>query len=163
MDGGSKGTNQFKTEAEKIMELLNLLTLFTRKTLLEWLPAVTDAFGVSEERFMVLYELELQPNISLKDLARNVMVSSSSLSIMINSLVEQELVERVTDPKDRRKVLLKLSRRGEEVLNKANDHLIQSFQSYLSGLSPQSREKLEKTGDAMVSIIKQVMKESMKG
>ncbi|RQD69500.1 MAG: MarR family transcriptional regulator [Tindallia sp. MSAO_Bac2] len=155
--------DHLRSEAEKMMELLNLLTLFTRKTLLEWLPAVTEAFGISEERFMVLYELELQPNISLKDLARNLMVSSSSLSIMINSLVEQEMVERVTDPKDRRRVLLKLSRQGEEILSKANEHLIRSFQDYLCRLSEESRRDLEKTGDAMTAVIKQVMKESMKG
>ncbi len=154
------GQTHLKMEAEKMMELLNLLTLFSRKTLLEWLPSVTDEFGVSEERFMVLYELELQPNTSLKDLARNLMVSSSSLSIMINSLVEQDLVERVTDPEDRRRVLLKLSSHGEEILGKANDYLIQSFQDYLSRLSPESRRELEKTGDAMAVIIKRVMKES---
>lgn len=154
-------SNSLRTEAEKMMELLNLLTLFSRKTLLEWLPSVTAEFGFSEERFMVLYELDLQPNSSLKDLARNLMVSSSSLSIMINALVEQELVERVTDPLDRRRVLLKLSHYGETMLGKANTYLVQCFQEYLKGLAPETRRELETAGDAMAVAVKHVMKESM--
>ncbi|SFH93302.1 DNA-binding transcriptional regulator, MarR family [Tindallia magadiensis] len=163
MDGGNKDTNQFKTEAEKMMELITILTLFSRKTLLEWLPPITEAFGISEERFMVLYELDLQPNISLKELAKNLMVSSSSLSIMIHTLVEQKYVERVTDEKDRRRVLLKLSEEGEAILRKSNEHLTESFQKYLSHLSSENRTDLVTTGDSMTKIVKKVMKESMEG
>lgn len=146
-----------KQEAEELMHLLNSLSLFSRRTLLEWLPELVKDSGLTEERFVVLFELELQPDISLKALAHNLVVSPSSLSVMINSLVEQELVTRLPDSDDRRRVVLRLSPAGERLLKEANERLIERFTGFLKELDPETRENLVTKSSALVHVVEQVL------
>lgn len=146
-----------KQEAEELMHLLNSLSLFSRRTLLEWLPELVKDSGLTEERFVVLFELELQPDISLKALAHNLVVSPSSLSVMINSLVEQELVTRLPDSDDRRRVVLRLSPAGERLLKEANERLIERFTGFLKELDPETRENLVTKSSALVQVVEQVL------
>ncbi len=108
-----------KEEARRLMVLLDVLSLFSRRTMVAWLPQLISKTGITSERFMVMFELSLQPDTSLKDLAASIMISSSSLSVMIQSMVEQGLVTRLPDPTDRRRVLLHLGPEGEAQFNKA--------------------------------------------
>ncbi len=147
-----------KQEAQRLMLLLNTLTLFTRKTMLAWMPDLVSDLGITEERLMVMYELNLQPDISLKDLAQSMMVSSSSLSVMINSLVEQDIVSRLPDPEDRRRVLLRLGSQGEEMLRRAEEYLLGQFQEYVKKLPQAERQELAGAADGLLQVVERILK-----
>jgi DNA-binding MarR family transcriptional regulator len=70
--------------------------------------------GVSVIQSHVLYELRKRPNQSLNDLADKLALDTSSLSRQVQQLVELNLINRVPDPKDRRYVLLSLTKEGEK-------------------------------------------------
>ncbi len=145
-------------EAQRLMLLLNTLSLFSRRTLVSWMPELVAEMGITEERFMVMFELSLQPDSSLKDLAKSMMVSSSSLSVMINALVEQDIVTRLPDPADRRRVLLRLGPRGEDLLRRAEEHLLERFQDYLKNLPEVDRQELGSASEALLQVIDRILR-----
>ncbi|SMP60236.1 MarR family winged helix-turn-helix transcriptional regulator [Anoxynatronum buryatiense] len=144
-------------QARRLMTLLSTLSLFTRKTLLEWLPLLSSEMGITEERFMVMYELDLQPSISLKELATSLVVSSSSMSIMVNSLVEQGVVDRVQDTGDRRRVVLRLTKEGEKQLRLAEKSLLKNFEAYLDTLPETDRQALDDATGSLLSVMARLL------
>lgn len=154
--------NSLYHEGRKINELINMLSLFTRQTYVEWIPELEEELGITEQRFLVMWELKLQPNCSLKDLASMLVVSPSSLSIMVNALVKQGSVQRVEDAEDRRRVVLRLTDQGERELEKGEAHLVTRFGQYLEALPPHDRHDFLQAADAMRSVMQRLLRRSGK-
>ena len=137
-------------QARQLNTMINELSLFTRKTWLEWMPEVTTMLGLTGERFMVLFELNMQPDLSLKELSGRLMVSPPSLSVMINSMVDQGLVTRVPDARDRRRVLLRISEKGTAQFLRMEEAMEGRFRDYLGELPAEDQKQL---GEATVLIL----------
>lgn len=150
-------TTATKEEAVRFNTLMNTMSLLARQTMVEWLPEVTTEVGITGERFMVMFELNLQPNSSLKQLATSLVVSSSSLSVMVNSMVEQGIVSRLQDPQDRRRVVLRLSDEGERQLALVENHLIDRFQEYLNCLSKDDRADLDTAVETLLHVVNRIL------
>jgi len=135
-------------EARTLMELLNTLSLFTRKTMLEWLPDLVAQTAIME------------PDSSLKSLAEALMVSSSSLSVMTNSMVEQGLVSRLPDPEDRRRVVLRLSEAGSRTLEEMEVQLVEKYRHFLEALEPDDREDLMAASGSMMKVVDRILNRS---
>lgn len=146
-------------QADLLMDLVSTLSLFTRITMNQWLPALFSELSITEERYMALFELTLQPDCSLKQLAQNLMVSPSNLSVMIDSMVQQGLVSRVSDPNDRRRVVLRLSEKGTDVCRKADAYTRKQFERFLADLSGEDREELEKAANQMIRIARKIIEQ----
>lgn len=71
----------------------------------------------------ILIELGENPNISLNKLATNLSSEKGSVSRSVQSLVEKGLVNRVTEAADRRAVLLSLSDKGQENVDKISEEM----------------------------------------
>ncbi len=144
-------------EAAHMVDLLNTLSLFSRKTMLEWLPELLSELNMTNERMMVMFELHLQPEISLKKLAQSMMVAPSTMSVMINSLVEQGVVTRLPDAKDRRRVVLRLSEKGRRETEQTEEGLVKGFQKYLKGLTETDRRELAESAEKLLAVVKRIM------
>lgn len=102
---------------EDLLMMLTLLASFHRNLYTRTRP-VAARKEINYQRFTILSYLKLFPEHSMKKLSRLLGVSSSSLSIIIDSLKKEGLVVRKTDPDDRRRVLLELTPKGKEALEK---------------------------------------------
>lgn len=149
-----------KEDARRINAMINDLSLFTKKTMLLWLPELESQMGITAERFLVMFELNMEPDRSLKELAKSLVISPSSLSVMINSLVEQGIVTRLTDPVDRRRVVLRLSEKGNELFLAADDHLTEKFSAYLEELPEKDRDDLNTVTNMMLDVMNRLLKRS---
>jgi DNA-binding MarR family transcriptional regulator len=148
--------------ANKVNILTKSMSLFTRRTIMEWLPNIAEKIGINEERFMVMYELQLQPDISLKELAKNMGVSPSSMSIMVNSMVEQNIIERIADENDRRYVVLKLSEFGQQKFKMIDQQLESLFENFFVHLSEIDKHKMEEVVVKIIDIIQEIMRNESK-
>ena len=144
-------------EARTLLELINTLSLFTRRTMLEWMPELISEMGITGERFMVMFELDLQADISLKQLAGSMMVSPSSMSVMINGMVEQGTVSRFPDSSDRRKVVLRLSEKGKEELDLARGRLLEKYREFLKSLTIDDRQELSDSSRALLEVVDRIL------
>ena len=159
MQKGNK-ENRLIAEARTLNDLLNTLSLFSRRTTVEWLPELVAERGITSERFMVMWELMLQPDRSLKQLAFRMGVSPSSMSVMVNSMVEAGLVARVTDSEDRRRVVLRLTQFGEAELVAGESFLIERYREFLESLPDDDRTELTSAATAMLSVVGRILDRS---
>lgn len=154
VDGNPRPSRE---EARIIIETINALTLFTRKTLQQWLPELVAELGLTGERYMVLFELAIQPDISLKGLAESLLTSPPTMSVMVNALVEQDLVTRIPDPEDRRRVVLRLSEKGKQELERVETALLERYRDYLAELPADDQKTLITTSTEILAVVQRIM------
>ena len=80
--------------------------------------------------------------LSPKALLQQTLVSSGTMTNRIDRLVERGLVERRTDPNDGRGILVVMSRRGQERVDRAISELLVGEAALLDALSPADQERL---------------------
>lgn len=71
-----------------------------------------NALGLTNARMMALAAVDALETCSMSDLARQLDLPSPLATRVADELVARDLVERVGDPADRRRVLLRLTDRG---------------------------------------------------
>ncbi|MDI3311708.1 MAG: MarR family transcriptional regulator [Thermoanaerobacterium sp.] len=77
---------------------------------------------ITMSRFWVLNKLSQDEAITMKQLQSQLLLSSSTLTGLIDNLVADDLVSRWRDDKDRRLVFLKLTEKGSMLLNEILDY-----------------------------------------
>ena len=153
--------DNLRLEAERLNTMINILTLFTRRTAVEWLPDISSITGVKAEQFSVMFELSIEPNQSLKQLSRNLMASAPNVSVMIQSMVEDGVVSRIADPTDRRRVLLRLGDKGEKLFSDVQEHLVERYQGYLRDLCDKDQKDLDHATLLMLMVMERILKRSL--
>lgn len=73
------------------------------------------ALGVTGPQRLVLRVVGLFPGLSAGDLAAIMHVHPSTLTGVLQRLTSHDLLSRVEDPRDRRRAILRLTRRGTRV------------------------------------------------
>jgi DNA-binding MarR family transcriptional regulator len=74
-----------------------------------------DTLGVTGPQRLVLRVVGLQPGLSAGDLAATLHVHPSTLTGVLQRLTAQRLIVRDADPRDRRRAVLRLTRRGVRI------------------------------------------------
>lgn len=72
-------------------------------------------FGITRSQRVVLRIVGQRPGVSAGDLSRILHVHPSTLTPVLHRLVESGLLGRAPDPADRRRAVLRLSRRGKRI------------------------------------------------
>jgi DNA-binding MarR family transcriptional regulator len=97
------------------------------------------AIGVTGPQRLVLRVAGLLPGLSAGDLARILHVHPSTLTGVLRRLVTQQLLQRVDNPRDRRRAILWLTKRGTRA-NRVREGTVESaIAEALKGISPRNR------------------------
>jgi DNA-binding MarR family transcriptional regulator len=75
-----------------------------------------EAVGLSAAQLFVLQKLDPDEPLSLNELSARTLTHQSSVSVVVSRLVARGLVERSRSPEDGRRIELRLSAEGEELL-----------------------------------------------
>ncbi|SHK12630.1 DNA-binding transcriptional regulator, MarR family [Anaerobranca californiensis DSM 14826] len=97
---------------------------------------------LTETQFKTLIILKKNPHITLGGLSAELNVSSSSLSIMLNKLVEDGWVERIYTKTDRRLTFFKLTPKGEHFVKTLIEEKIEGLRNDLKILSEKEKKEL---------------------
>ena len=86
--------------------------------------AKSDAehYGLTVVQLKAIYQISAQPNSGLADLAEQLKLTNSTVSGVVDRLVQHEYVERRTPPEDRRAITLNLAPKGEQILEQMLNH-----------------------------------------
>jgi DNA-binding MarR family transcriptional regulator len=109
-----------------------------------WL-ALEDALrplGISAAGFGVLRLVEVEPGSSGADLAFDSMYRPQATHEVLVALEAGGLIERLADPRDKRRRLVYLTPRGATVLAEAHRRAIAIEERMMSGLTQAERRKL---------------------
>jgi DNA-binding MarR family transcriptional regulator len=87
--------------------------------------------------------LNRSPGASLSDLAEHLGVTCATASATTERLVQRNLVQRIDDPQERRRVLLNLTEEGKHQLKQSQDQTRAHIADLLSGLTPEQVSNIE--------------------
>ena len=90
-------------------------------------------------QYRLLWSVHFQPDATMKDFARHLMVSQSTVTQLADRLVRRGIVERIADSTDRRVVRLRLSEAGQGIMGEANAQRRRMIQAIWNALSAQER------------------------
>jgi DNA-binding MarR family transcriptional regulator len=103
---------------------------------------VLDSFGLTPTQYTVLLLLDPDHGRRASDLLGPLLLEKSSLSRLLDRLVAQQLVRRISDPSDRRSQLIVLTHEGLTRRDLARQFYERSLEERLSGLTEGEREQL---------------------
>jgi DNA-binding MarR family transcriptional regulator len=126
-------------------EAIRVSDLFVQimyKTLSQNLISELTDQTVSFPQIHAMRYIWLHRNVLMGDLAEGLAISYPSATNMVKRLEKQGLVERITNPSDRREVQVKLTARGTELTEQMEQERISRLQQFLSSMDESDREAL---------------------
>jgi DNA-binding MarR family transcriptional regulator len=105
---------------------------------------MAGALGVTGPQRLALRVVGLFPGVSAGRLAAILHVHPSTLTGVLQRLVAQRLLRRISDPRDRRRAILRLTARGARV-NAARDGTVEAaVASTLKSMRPRDRKATQR-------------------
>jgi DNA-binding MarR family transcriptional regulator len=91
------------------------------------LQPLLDEAGLSPEHWRIMALLHEQPGLGAGAIAKGAVLPSASVTRHVDKLVERGMVVRRVDPADKRRVVLALSPRGQELAEQllAEEHTVE--------------------------------------
>lgn len=120
-----------REEARRFQEALHRIN---RSMGTDFLEKIT--VKITGPQIFMLYFINERGSCKLAQLAEELEVKPSAVTVMIDRLVKSGYVERMQDTADRRAVLVKATSLGQEVLEQALRHQLEITGEYLSRLEP---------------------------
>ncbi|EEA85112.1 MarR family winged helix-turn-helix transcriptional regulator [Peptacetobacter hiranonis] len=102
---------------------------------------------LTERQFFALKKMAEIDKMELKNLSKVLHVSTSSLCILLNKLVEQGYVYREEDKKDRRNTFYGITEKGSEVLEIEKADILKIINKKIELIDEDKREDLYKALD----------------
>ncbi|WP_017149972.1 MarR family winged helix-turn-helix transcriptional regulator [Bacillus bingmayongensis] len=137
------------THIDKIQALAFSIGKKMQTELLEQL----QASGLTPPQFYILKILDHYGASRSTELAKKMYVKPSAITVMIDRLIDQELVLRYHDKNDRRVVVIELTTKGKDTLEKAMTARNEHITKYFSQLELQEREDLLRLIEKLGAII----------
>ena len=98
--------------------------------------------SLTEKQFFALSELKRHNKMELKHLSTQLHVSTSSLCILLNKLVEKKYVYREEDKRDRRNTFYGITKEGLEVFDEQVMKFVDVIDEKIDKLSMEDKHKL---------------------
>jgi DNA-binding MarR family transcriptional regulator len=100
--------------------------------------------GVRRQHFSVMTSLTEQGPASQATLGRRLWIDRSDLNAILNDLEHDGLINRVRDEHDRRRNVVKLTRRGADTLTRLDKRVDDAQRALLEPLSAAERDELRR-------------------
>lgn len=115
----------------------------TANVLLARVTAVTQRYGLSPAGMNVLTILEHAPQpLSPRLIAEALIVSSSTVTGVLDSLEKRGLISRTAHPSDRRMLQIEITDAGQTLIRELGQPLVRGEMEWLGCLSTREQERL---------------------
>ena len=115
------------------------------KSMADNLTEVLSRFDLEWWEYDVLSVLRRQGSpyqMSASDIGANTRLSGGAVTNRIDGLVDRSFVERIADPKDRRRVLVQLLESGQQIVDRATSARFQNAEHALECLTDTEQSQL---------------------
>lgn len=121
-------------------ELYTLLLCLNRKVFSH--DDVIKRLSIPPSHAKVVFYLHCSGEASVSEIAKNLSISKSNMTPIIDKLIQENLVERFTDPNDRRIIRVRVTEKGRDFCIKQREKTKKHLKGKLSSLSPYELEKV---------------------
>ncbi len=147
---------------ERLLEYLAVMRDFGRiytQRILEGSRENSNLLKLS--RIKALYAFRGQDSSTMSELAENIGAKLPSMTMMIDNLSEEGLVERARDEQDRRKVIVRLTDRGQQVRQDFLEQRKQIAEQLFSRLSREDEQELMNALSRVCDILEKAFYDEM--
>lgn len=144
-----QATNQFTDVLRDWAEV------FMRRSMRDFTHFMRDS-GLSMPQVSALFRLHYHGMCGVSDIADHLDVTSAAASQMVDRLVQQGLLERSTDPHDRRVKQIELAPAGHQLLEDAIQARVQWLADLTTVLSPAEQETIVEALDLLTDAAKRL-------
>ena len=137
---------------ETIENAVSRLQEFFRALQIATAPAWRD-LGMTMGQWRSLLALQVCGTTSLNGLAKQLGVGAPTASVVVDQLVQLGYVDRITDPADRRRIMLTVASAGEELLVDLRHGRAHILEMWLADLSDNQLKQLSAGLYALVRVI----------
>lgn len=116
-------------------ELPEIMPVIARKVLLDFFQSV----DISQSQLLMVMAIKSNQPCRLSDLSQEMDISNPTASGLVDRLVQHHLVERASDPQDRRAVCISLTPQGEKLVTKFKHHAKEKWQEILTKMPRQDQ------------------------
>nr|WP_199294791.1 MarR family transcriptional regulator [Leptolyngbya sp. FACHB-60] len=110
---------------------------------------------LSLSQLRVLYFLRRRSQSSLSEVADYLDVTRPTMSAMVERLVQRGLVNRISDPAERRRIILTLTPEGTAEMERVYDATLQTVAARLEGLSEAQLQQVKAGLEILSSIFEE--------
>lgn len=139
---------------ERLLEYLAVMRDFGRiytQRILEGSRESSNLLKLS--RIKALYAFRGQDSSTMTELADNIGAKLPSMTMMIDNLAEEGLVERARDEQDRRKVIVRLTDKGRRIREEFLEQRKQIAQKLFAKLSKEDEQELMRLLERVCDIL----------
>ena len=112
--------------------------------------------GLHEAQFRLLFQLHLVQMMPMSGLGKNLYISKSHMTTLVDSLIKDGLVERHPDPYDRRVINVSITEEGRRKLSSIEELVRKELKKVISGLSTPHLQVLCSSSEQMLEILAKI-------
>lgn len=113
-------------------------------------PICMDRYGLNQPAFRVLSNLARLAPVSASELGQHTSLEPDKITRATNSLVELGLVSREVDDADRRRLVLRMTARGNQVYSELSEVSVEYEKALLSNLTQEEINILHRAVDILL-------------
>jgi DNA-binding MarR family transcriptional regulator len=118
----------------------------------------SDCCGVTIPQCHMLMALDIKDNITLNELSETINLDKSTVSRTVETLVNNELIDRTIPKNNRRTIILTLTSKGKSVCKSINSQNDRYYKKALAAIPIQYREAFLKGFEAFTNEMFQINK-----
>lgn len=104
---------------------------------------------ITQVQYNILEHIAVSQPVTPSEINDCQNMTMSNTSRELSKLNEKNLIERISDSKDRRKQYIRLSPKGEKIMNKAFAYIESRFQKRIENASEDDLQDIERAIDAL--------------
>ncbi|EOU2059507.1 TPA: MarR family transcriptional regulator [Clostridium perfringens] len=135
-------------------ELYTLLLCLNRKVFSH--DDIVKRLSIPPSHAKVIFHLHCGGEASVSEIAKNLSISKSNMTPIIDKLIQENLVERFTDPNDRRIIRVRATEKGHEFCLKQREKTKKHLEEKISSLSSEELEKIKDLAKELNSIFSKI-------
>jgi DNA-binding MarR family transcriptional regulator len=137
--------------------IFNVMPLL-RKRLLH-MDAIQDEHGIPLSHVQVLSMLNETGSMSVSDISRRLGIAKPNITPMVDRLIEDNLVDRIRDTRDRRVVNVIVLDAGRKKLDEIRDTIGEQVREWARNISAAEFKELADSLQSLTRILSQIQRE----
>lgn len=125
--------------------------LFTQRSCILNLSSELNKGNVSFPQFFLLTYLSSEEYLTMSDIAKKMGHSTAAATGLVDRLEKLHYVERVHAAEDRRKIMVRITQKGIELVSKMRKEIASDLAGILAGMDEDEAEAVEHTRRAIRS------------
>ena len=134
-----------KADADRLADFV----LFTQRSCILNLSTELNKGNVSFPQFFLLTYLSSEEYLTMSDIAKKMGHSTAAATGLVDRLEKLHYVERVHAAEDRRKIMVRITTKGIELVSKMRTEIANDLVGILAGMDEDQAETVEHTKRAI--------------